>query len=63
MSASMPTLDIHGVSKKSGESYQKNQITQYKHIFFISLQNGRHPLQHTFDNVIQLPEIISKGLL
>jgi hypothetical protein len=43
-------LDIHGVSKKFGEWYQKTNKTEDT-INFIGLQNNCHPSQHTVGNV------------
>jgi hypothetical protein len=43
---------IRGVSKTSGEWYQKTQKNKrYKQINFIGLQNNRHHSQHTVGNV------------
>lgn len=45
------SIAIHDVSKKFGNWYQKTNKTKDTNIFFIALQNSRHPLQHTLYNV------------
>jgi hypothetical protein len=44
------SVHIRGVSKKFGEWYQKTN-RRCKQVYFIGLQNNRHPSQHNVGNV------------
>ena len=49
--------------KSSMNPIRKQTKQKIQKIFFIVFQNSCHPLQHTWQYLVQLPETISKGLL